>query len=114
MKTPKIEGVHPLASETAEEVAERLPVFIDKYNTDASTRYGAVSARSRSRSGTLGRRSNMQPEPARPQAGYSRLPRPSRGMATSLGSASSFFSFSRFTTLPFLGMVSRRWYAAQT
>lgn len=33
MKTLKVEGVYPLEFETAEDVAEQLPVFIEKYNT---------------------------------------------------------------------------------
>jgi putative transposase len=33
MKTLKVEGVYPLAFETAEDVAEQLPHFIGKYNT---------------------------------------------------------------------------------
>lgn len=32
MKTLKVEGVYPLAFETAEDVAEQLPTFIEKYN----------------------------------------------------------------------------------
>lgn len=32
MKTLKVEGVYPLDFETAEEVAEQLPAFIEKYN----------------------------------------------------------------------------------
>ena len=32
MKTLKVEGVYPMAFETAEDVAEHLPVFIEKYN----------------------------------------------------------------------------------
>jgi putative transposase len=32
MKTLKVEGVYPLEFETAEDVAEQLPVFIEKYN----------------------------------------------------------------------------------
>ena len=32
MKTLKVEGVYPLAFETAEDVAEHLPHFIGKYN----------------------------------------------------------------------------------
>lgn len=32
MKTLKVEGVYPLAFETAEDVAEQLPAFIAKYN----------------------------------------------------------------------------------
>jgi putative transposase len=32
MKTLKVEGVYPLAFETAEDVAEQLPHFIGKYN----------------------------------------------------------------------------------
>lgn len=32
MKTLKVEGVYPLAFETAEDVAHHLPAFIDKYN----------------------------------------------------------------------------------
>jgi putative transposase len=32
MKTLKVEGVYPLAFETAEDVAEQLPAFIEKYN----------------------------------------------------------------------------------
>ncbi len=32
MKTLKVEGVYPLEFETAEDVAEQLPAFIDKYN----------------------------------------------------------------------------------
>jgi putative transposase len=33
MKTLKVEGVYPLEFETAEDVAEQLPRFIEKYNT---------------------------------------------------------------------------------
>ena len=33
MKTLKVEGVYPLAFETAEDVAEQIPAFIDKYNS---------------------------------------------------------------------------------
>jgi putative transposase len=32
MKTLKVEGVYPLEFETAQDVAEYLPAFIDKYN----------------------------------------------------------------------------------
>jgi putative transposase len=32
MKTLKIEGVYPLEFETAEDVAEHIPTFIEKYN----------------------------------------------------------------------------------
>ena len=32
MKTLKVEGVYPLEFETAEDVAEQLPAFIEKYN----------------------------------------------------------------------------------
>lgn len=32
MKTLKVEGVYPLEFETAEDVAEQLPLFIEKYN----------------------------------------------------------------------------------
>ena len=32
MNTLKVEGVYPLAFETAEDVAEHLPAFIGKYN----------------------------------------------------------------------------------
>jgi putative transposase len=32
MKTLKVEGVYPLEFETAEDVADQLPVFIEKYN----------------------------------------------------------------------------------
>ena len=32
MKTLKVEGVYPLAFETAEDVAEQLSAFIAKYN----------------------------------------------------------------------------------
>jgi putative transposase len=32
MKTMKVEGVYPLEFETAEDVAEQLPAFIEKYN----------------------------------------------------------------------------------
>jgi putative transposase len=32
MKTLKVEGVYPLEFETAEDVAEHLPAFIEKYN----------------------------------------------------------------------------------
>jgi len=32
MKTLKVEGVYPMAFETAEDVAAHLPVFIEKYN----------------------------------------------------------------------------------
>lgn len=32
MKTLRVEGVHPLEFETAEDVAEQLPAFIEKYN----------------------------------------------------------------------------------
>ncbi|MEQ9811328.1 MAG: integrase core domain-containing protein [Azospirillaceae bacterium] len=32
MKTLKVEGVYPMAFETAEDVAERLPSFIETYN----------------------------------------------------------------------------------
>ena len=32
MKSLKVEGVYPLAFETAEDVAEQLPAFIAKYN----------------------------------------------------------------------------------
>lgn len=33
MKTLKVEGVYPLAFETADDVAEQLPIFIEKYNS---------------------------------------------------------------------------------
>lgn len=33
MKTLKVEGVYPLAFETAPDVAEQLPDFIGKYNS---------------------------------------------------------------------------------
>jgi putative transposase len=33
MKTMKVEGVYPLAFETADDVAEHLPPFIEAYNT---------------------------------------------------------------------------------
>ena len=32
MKTLKVEGVYPMAFESAEDVAEHLPRFIDSYN----------------------------------------------------------------------------------
>ena len=32
MKTLKVEGVYPMAFESADEVAEHLPRFIDSYN----------------------------------------------------------------------------------
>ena len=32
MKTLKVEGVYPMAFETAEDVAKQLPRFIDSYN----------------------------------------------------------------------------------
>lgn len=32
MKTITVEGVHPLEFETADDVAERLPAFIEKYD----------------------------------------------------------------------------------
>jgi putative transposase len=32
MKTLKVEGVYPMAFETAEDVAHHLPSFIDSYN----------------------------------------------------------------------------------
>jgi len=32
MKTLKVEGVYLLELETAEDVAEQLPIFIDKFN----------------------------------------------------------------------------------
>ncbi|MCF3934130.1 IS3 family transposase [Acuticoccus sp. M5D2P5] len=32
MKTLKVEGVYPVEFDTAEDVAEQLPAFIDKYN----------------------------------------------------------------------------------
>ena len=33
MKTLKVEAVYPLAFETAEDVAEQIPGFIEKYNS---------------------------------------------------------------------------------
>ncbi len=32
VKSLKVEGVYPMASESAEDVAEHLPSFIDSYN----------------------------------------------------------------------------------
>jgi putative transposase len=32
MKTIKVEGVYPLEFETADDVAEQIPAFIEKYN----------------------------------------------------------------------------------
>ena len=33
MKTLKVEGVYPLEFETAEDVADQFPAFIEKYNS---------------------------------------------------------------------------------
>lgn len=67
MKTLKVEGVYPLEFETAEDVAEQLPAFIEKYNANASTHRLAISALNSTRSSTPGHRSKTPPDRVRPE-----------------------------------------------
>jgi len=68
MKTLKVEGVYPLEFETAEDVVEQLPAFIEKYNARRlHSSLGYLSPEQYEKQAP-GRRSKTPPDRVRPEA----------------------------------------------
>ena len=68
MKTLKVEGIYPLEFETAEDVVEQLPAFIEKYNARRlHSSLGCLSPEQCEKQHTPGRRSKTPPNGVRPE-----------------------------------------------